>query len=95
VAVNHFANVVFLEGRYTVTPFWLPLPGGDRRFTAQSAFGELGWGFLEVPPGPLRHLERATQLEMSIPLGVTIQPGGGSTQTVFSGGLALRLSLPL
>ena len=93
--VNHFANVFFLEGSYTVTPFWLPLPGGDRRFTAQSVFGEIGWGFVEVPPGPLRHLERAAPIEMAIPLGVTVQTGGGNAQTVFSGGLVLRLMLPL
>ena len=93
--VNHFANVLFLDGSYTVTPFWLPLPGGDQRFTAQSAFGEIGWGFVEVPPGPLRHLERAAPIEMAIPLGVTIQTGGGNAHTVFSGGLVLRLMLPL
>ena len=78
-----------------MTPFWLPLPSGSQRFTAQSAFGELGWGLLEVPPGPFRHLERAVPIEMAIPLGVTVQTGGGNAHAVFSGGLVLRYLLPL
>ncbi|HVT07913.1 MAG TPA: hypothetical protein VHO67_10665 [Polyangia bacterium] len=90
------ANVLFLDARYTVTPFWLPLPDGEQRFTAQSLFGELGWGYLVRVPGPLRHLERAAPIELVVPLGVTIQTGGGQkTEAVFSGGVALRYVLSL
>jgi hypothetical protein len=87
--------VLFLNARYTVAPFWLPLPGGDQRFTAQSLFAEISWGLHELPPGPLRHIERSIPIEFAIPLGVTVETGGAGTHAVFSGGLTLRYILPL
>lgn len=93
--IRSFVNNGFVEARYVVTPFWLPLPGGEQRYTAQSVFGAFGWGFLELPPGPFRHLERATQIELAIPLGVTSQSGGGGRHTVFSGGMTVRFAFSL
>ena len=90
--INHLANVFFRDASYTRDAV---LVAAAERLTAQSAFGELGWGLLEVPPGPFRHLERAVPIEMAIPLGVTVQTGGGNAHAVFSGSLVLRYLLPL
>jgi hypothetical protein len=94
-AVRRLVSAFFLDARYTVAPFWLPLADGEQRFTAQSLFAEIGWGFLEMPPGPFIHIERAIPLELAVPLGVTLQTGRGGPQAVFSGGLTLRYILPL
>jgi len=93
--VRQFLNIGFLEARALVTPYWLPLPGGDQRFTATSAFVALGWAFLEVPPGPWRHLERAPHMELAIPVGITTSSGGTGPRTAFSGGMTVRFVFSL
>ncbi len=93
--VAQFASVGFLEARALVTRYSLPLPDGDRWFTAESGFVALGWGYMDLPPGPFRHLERAVQMEMAVPLGVTAQSVGGRTHAAFTGGLTIRFLLPL
>jgi hypothetical protein len=95
VVLGRLTNVFFLNARYVVAPFSLPLPGGDQRFTAQSLLGEIGWGFLEMPHGPFLHIERVVPLEFAVPLGVTVQTGQGGAQAVFTAGLTLRYILSL
>lgn len=82
--------------RYSAASVGVPATNGDRRFVVQGLYGVLSWSLLEVPRGPFRHIERASSMELSVPIGVLFDPAGPSNQRVaFSAGLGFRFAFPL
>jgi hypothetical protein len=78
--------------RYSYVPVRLPAPAGDSRFAVHGLHAEVGFGLTEVLKGNFRHLERAEDIEVVVPVGLVIDPAG---RTAFSAGFAARFLIPL
>jgi hypothetical protein len=78
--------------RYSYVPVSLPTLAGDSRFAVHGLHAEVGLGLTEVLKGNLRHLERAENIEVLLPVGVVIDPAG---KAAFSAGIAARFLIPL
>ena len=78
--------------RYSYVPLSLPTLAGDNRFAVHGLHAELGFGLAEVLKGNFRHLERAEDIEVMLPVGVVIDPVG---KVAFSAGIAARFLIPL
>jgi hypothetical protein len=78
--------------RYSYVPVSLPTLAGDSRFAVHGLQAEVGFGITEVLKGNFRHLERAEDVEVVLPVGVVIDPAG---EAAFSAGIAARFLIPL
>ena len=78
--------------RYSYIPVGLPTLAGDSRFAVHGLHAEVGFGLTEVLKGNIRHLERAEDIEVVLPVGLMIDPSG---RAAFSAGFAARFLLPL
>ena len=78
--------------RYSYVPVSLPTLAGDSRFAVHGLHAEVGLGLAEFLKGNFRHLERAENVEVVLPVGVVIDPAG---KVAFSAGIAARFLIPL
>ena len=78
--------------RYSYTPVRLPTLAGDDQFAVHGIHAQLGWQLVEVLRGNLRHLERVGGMEVTLPIGVLVDPAG---KAAFSAGLVARFLAPI
>lgn len=78
--------------RYGYVPVSLPAEGGDDRFGVHTVHVELGWGWAELLKKGHRNVQRAEAMEVTVPVGAVIAPGG---QAGFSAGIAARFLIPI
>jgi hypothetical protein len=88
---SHFG---LLGLRYGYALVSLPAQGGDGddRFGVHSAHLQLGWGWVERLKGGHHNLQNAESMELTIPVGTVVTPGG---QIGFSAGMSVRFLFPI
>jgi hypothetical protein len=73
-------------------PVSLPTEGGDDHFGVHTAHLEFGWGLVEVLKRSVRNVHRSEAVELTIPVGAVIAPGG---KAGFSAGMTARFLVPI
>lgn len=88
---SHFGLVGL---RYGYAPVTLPAEGGDGDdlFGVHGAHLQIGWGWVERLKGGHHNLQNAESMELTIPVGIVVSPGG---QIGFSAGMSARFLIPM
>jgi hypothetical protein len=87
------SSVGLVGARYSYTPLSLPLPEGTRWFAMHGLHGVLGWGLALRRLENVRHPERAIAMEVTIPVGILVDPGSAGGKVAFSTGLTCKFFL--
>lgn len=88
-------SVLSVGVRYSYLYLQLPDPAGKRRFDVHGAQVLLGWALTSRAPSPYRHAERGPSMEMTLPIGVMIDPDASSGAVKFALGVGWRFFFPL
>lgn len=88
-------NVVSVGARYSFIPVSLPALEGERRLSVHGFHGVFSWAFADAVRGPFEHRERSSTFEMSIPIGVLVDPDAPSHKVAFAAAMCLRYLWPL
>ena len=90
--VQHF---IALGVRYSFVPLWLPASAGEKKLGVHGLQGVLTWSFSDGLRGPFQHRERTSSYELTLPIGVFVDPSAPSQPVAFAGGLGVRLLFAL
>jgi hypothetical protein len=88
-------SVLSVGARYSYVYLQLPDPAGKRRFDVHGAQLMFAWAITNRAPSPYRHPLRGPSMEMTVPIGVMIDPDAKSGAVKFALGFGFRFFAPL